>query len=474
MVMGSLRQETEVVVIGGGPGGYVAAIRAADLGKEVLLVEERPRLGGVCLLEGCIPSKALIHSVEIAEAARDGGRFGIRCEGVSVDVEALRRHKETVVSTLSSGVGKLLEARGIEVIHARARFESGKAVALEGSDVSAIDFKHAILATGSRIARLPFMEGLDLWTSREALEVREIPRRLLVIGGGYIGLELGFVYAGLGSEVSVVELLPSLLAGADKDLVRPVARKAKAEFEEVLLGSKVTSVKKLREGYEVIIESAAGESHAKTYDRVLVAVGRKPNTDDIGLEKTRIQLNEQGLIETGESCLTAEERVFAIGDITPGPMLAHKASAQAKVAAEIIAGKPAAFDNRAIPAVVFTRPEVAWAGLTQADAKLAGRKVTVGRFPLAALGRAQTLGNTGGFIKVLSDPESGLLLGIGMAGPHASELVAEGVLALEMGATLEDLMGTIHPHPTLSEGLCEAAELAAGAPIHVIPPRRKT
>lgn len=473
MVMGSLRQETEVVVIGGGPGGYVAAIRAADLGKEVLLVEERPRLGGVCLLEGCIPSKALIHSVEIAEAARDGNRFGIRCEGVNVDIEALRRHKDTVVDTLSGGVDKLLEARGVEVVRARARFESAKAVTLEGADVSAIEFRHAILATGSRIARLPFMEGLDLWTSREALEVREIPQRLLVIGGGYIGLELGFVYAGLGSRVSVVELLPSLLTGADKDLVRPVAKQAKAVFEEVMLGSKVTAVKKLEGGYKVTIDSSAGESHAKTYDRVLVAVGRKPNTDDIGLEKTKIRLNEQGLIETGESCRTVEERVFAIGDITPGPMLAHKASAQGKVAAEVIAGKSAAFDNRAIPAVIFTRPEVAWAGLTEADAKQAGRKVTVGRFPLTALGRARTLGNTDGFVKVLSDPESGLLLGIGMVGPHASELVAEGVLALEMGATLEDLIGTIHPHPTLSEGLCEAAELAAGAPIHLMPPKKK-
>ncbi|MDQ7008408.1 MAG: dihydrolipoyl dehydrogenase [Acidobacteriota bacterium] len=467
MVMGSLSQQTDVVVIGGGPGGYVAALRAADLGREVILVEERPRRGGVCLLEGCIPSKTLIHSVEIAEAARHGKSFGVVCGEVSIDAGALRTHKEKVVTVLSRGVDQLLKARGVEVIQARARFEGPRKLQLAGADVAGIEFRHAIVATGSSIVRLPMMEGLDLWTSREALEVGEIPTSLLVIGGGYIGLELGFVYAGLGSKVSVVEMLPSLLTGADKDLVRPVAKSAKSAFEEVMLEARVTGIEKVGSGgFKVTIE-AKGKTLERTFDQVLVAVGRKPNTGDLGLEHTGVKVDEQGWIEIDDQCRTAEPSIYAIGDVTPGPMLAHKASRQGKVAAEALAGHSAAFDNRAIPAVVFTRPEVAWAGLTEDQAREEGRPVKVGRFPLAALGRARTLGGPDGAFKVISDPDSGLLLGVGMVGPHASELVAEGALAIEMGATLEDLAATIHPHPTLSEGLCEAAEVALGAAIHI-------
>ena len=465
MVMGSLNQETEVVVVGGGPGGYVAAIRAADLGREVLLVEEREALGGVCLLEGCIPSKTLIHAVEVIHGAATAKKMGIGFGAPAIDLASLRGWKQGVVDGLSTGVRSLLKQRGIEVVRGRARFAGPRSLTLEHSDVSGIDFKHCILATGSRPV-MPFDEGLGLWTSREALELPEIPARLLVVGGGYIGLELGFVYAGLGSKVSVVELLPQLLTGADPDLVAIVHRSAKKRFADVWIESRVTKIEKKGQGYLVSIE-ARGETKQHEFDRVLVAVGRKPNTEDLGLEKTAIVVGPKGLIEVTPECRTREPQIFAIGDIVPGPALAHKASREGKVAAEVISGKKSAMDNIAIPAVVFTEPELAWAGLTEEEAKQKGVPVKVGKFPLAALGRAKTVGSIDGMAKVIADPDSGLLLGVGIVGPHASDLIAEAALALEMGATLEDLMATIHPHPTFSELLMEAAEVAAGEPVHI-------
>jgi dihydrolipoamide dehydrogenase len=464
--MGSLKQQTEVVVIGGGPGGYVAAIRAADLGKEVVLVEEREAIGGVCLLEGCIPSKTLIHAVEVAHLASDARQMGISFGDPDVSVEQLRGFKDSVVEKLTGGTAGLLKARGVEVVRGRARFDSPTSLALEGSDVAGIEFKHAIIATGSRVARLPMMDGLELWTSREALELPEIPESLLVIGGGYIGMELGLVYAGLGSRVSVVELLPTILTGADQDLVRIVEKNAKKRLESLKVDTKVVAIERKGSGFAVSIEKN-GERSEIVVDRVLVAVGRKPNTDDIGLEKAGVRVGESGLIDVDEGCRTNVPQILAIGDVTPGPMLAHKASRQGKVAAEVIAGEPAAFDNRTVPAVVFTDPELAWCGLTEEEARQEGRSVKVGRFPLAALGRARTMARTDGLAKVISDSETGLLLGVGIVGPHASELIAEGTLAIEMGATLEDLTATIHPHPTLSEALMEAAEVASGAAIHI-------
>jgi len=471
MVMGSLRQETEVAIIGAGPGGYVAALRAADLGKEVLLIEERERPGGVCLLEGCIPSKTLIHAVELIQTAREAHQLGITFEGLQLDIAALRRWTDGVVATLAQGVEGLLKRRGVELVRGRARFESPTALALEGSEVAAVDFRHCVIATGSRINEIPPAYDLPVWSSADALQLREIPARLLVVGGGYIGLELGLVYAGLGSQVTVVEMFPRLLAGADPDLVQVVLRHCEQRFA-ILLESKVVEIERAGSEFVVAVEHE-GQRSRSAYDQVLVAVGRRPNTDRLGLEAIGVRPDEHGIIQVSPEGRTSVPQIYAVGDVTPGPMLAHKASREAKVVAEVIAGQPAAFDNRSIPAVVFTDPEIAWTGLTEQEARDRQIPVKVGRFPLSALGRARTLGRPEGMVKVLSDPDSALVLGVGMVGPMVSELIAEGALALEMGATLEDLMVTIHPHPPMSESLMEAAEVAAGWPIHITPPRKR-
>ena len=471
MVMGSLRQETKVVVIGAGPGGYVAAIHAADLGQEVLLVEERERLGGVCLLEGCIPSKTLIHAVELAESARNAEKMGLSFGELRVDPVALRAWTDGVVDGLSRGVATLLKKRGVEVIRGRARFESDHVLRLEGSELSAIEFRQAIIATGSRINEIPAAYHLPVWSSAEALRLPEIPERLLVVGGGYIGLEMGLVYAGLGSHVTVVEFFPRLLLGADPDLVSVMVKSCEKRFAAILVDSKVVGLEQSGGGFVARVEHR-GETRSIEADRVLVAVGRRPNTDGLGLEKLGVVPAKDGTIEVTPEGRTRVPHIFAIGDITAGPMLAHKASREGHVVAEVIAGQPSAFDNRAIPAVVFTDPELAWTGLTEQEAERQGRTVNVGRFPLTALGRARSLGRTDGMVKVISEVESGLVLGVGIVGPSASELIAEGTLAVEMGATLEDLMVTIHPHPTLSEAVMEAAEVAAGMPVHVLPRQR--
>jgi dihydrolipoamide dehydrogenase len=469
MVMGSLREETEVAVIGGGPGGYVAAIRAADLGREVTLIEEREGPGGVCLVEGCIPSKTLIHAVQLLDAAREARRIGIVFPEPTIDHRALRQWTETVVSGLVRGVEGLLARRGVNVVRGRARFEAPGSLSIEGSDLSGVDYRHCIIATGSRINEIPLAYDLPVWSSADALKLPSIPASLLVVGGGYIGLEMGTVYAGLGSRVTMVELFPRLLPGADPDLVRVVVRQAEKRFESVQVESKVVGMERTGSGFAVTVEHG-GETRTTEYEQVLVAVGRRPNTDDLGLDKTAIRVDERGVIQVDEGLRTAEPGVYAIGDVAPGPMLAHKASREGKVAAEVISGRPSAFDNRAVPAVVYTDPEISWTGLTEREAAAAGRSVTVGRFPLSALGRARTLGRSDGFVKVLSDPGSGLILGAAMVGPSASELIAEATLAIEMGATLEDLLVTIHPHPTMSEAMMEAADVAAGMPIHIAPP----
>ncbi len=470
MVMGSLNQETEVAVIGSGPGGYVAALRLADLGKEVTLIEERDRPGGTCLLEGCIPSKSLIHAVEVSETAKHAGKIGITFEKIRIDHQALRKWTDEVVAGLSNGVKGLLKRRNIEVVHGRAEFKDSQTLLVDGSGT--VQFQKCIVATGSNLAHLP--PGIDssVWSSADALKLPEVPESLLVVGGGYIGLEMGLVYAGLGSEVSVVEFFPRLLMGADFDLVDVMVRQITPRMQEILLESKVTSIEPRDGGFEVVIDHE-GQILTKTYARVLVAIGRIPNTSNLGLENTRVRLDERGFIHTDHECRTDDPYIFAIGDVTHGPMLAHKASREGKVAAEVIAQHKAEFDNRAIPAVVFTDPEIAWTGLTEREAEAEGIAVNVGKFPLAALGRARTLGRTEGLVKIISNPESKLVLGVGMVGPHVSELIAEGTLAIEMGATLEDLMVTIHPHPTLSEAIMEAAEVAAGAAVHINPPRKK-
>ncbi len=467
MVMGEMTLETDVVVVGGGPGGYVAAIRAADLGLNVILVEEREQLGGVCLIEGCIPSKTLIHAVELTDALKEADKIGIKSEGVSFDLDKLRNWTSSVVGTLTKGVDTLLTKRGVDIVRGHGHFQSKNLLHVDGANTY-IEFKNAIIATGSRINELPGDYNLPLWSSAEALKLPEVPERLLVVGGGYIGMEMGLVYAGLGSKVTMVEFLPKLLAGADEDLVNVVVKRCEKKFEDIKTGSKVVNVEKSDNGYSVTIEHD-GKKIEEEYNQVLVAIGRRPNTDNLGLEELGIEMLDRGLIKVDEAGRTSLPHIFAIGDIVPGPALAHKASREGKVAAEVIADHPSAFDNRAIPAVVFTDPEIAWVGLTEREAKEKNIPVKVGKFPLTALGRARTIGRTDGFVKVLADPETDIILGVAIVGHSASELIAEGTLAIEMGATLEDLMVTIHPHPTLSESIMEAAEVAAGSPVHILP-----
>lgn len=471
MGTGGQREETEVAVIGGGPGGYVAAIRAADLGKEVVLIEERDRLGGTCLLEGCIPSKALINVVELAETARAARNMGLTFKELALNPDALRKWSDSVVDTLTRGIDGLLKRRGVTVVRGRARFNDNRSLTVDGNGTDTLRFRDCIIATGSDINRLPAGQKLPLWSSAEALRIPEVPPRLLVVGGGYIGLEMGLVYAGLGSQVTVVEFFPRLLPGADHDLVDVVVKSCEKRFHGIMTESKVVEITKGGNGYNVTVEQQ-GETQAYEFDQVLVAVGRRPNTDGLELERTAIRPNQRGFIEVNPSGRTVEEHVYAIGDVTPGPMLAHKASREGKVAAEVIASHPSAFESRAIPAVVFTDPELAWTGLTERDAAEQGRPVKVARFPLAASGRARTLGRTDGLVKIISDPDSGHVLGVGMVGPHVSELIAEGTLAVQMSATVDDIMVTIHPHPTVSEAIMEAAEVAVGAPVHINPPRR--
>ncbi len=469
MVMGSLKQETQVAIVGAGPGGYVAALRAADLGMEVLLIEARERPGGVCLLEGCIPSKTLINAVDLAESARAASRMGLTFSDVSLDAAALRSWTDTVVDDLSKGISALLRRRGVEVVHGHARFDGPNSLRLD--DGSLVEFESAMIATGSVINEIPPAFDLPVWTSAEALTLPSVPPRLLVVGGGYIGLELGLVYAGLGSSVDLVELFPRLLTGADPDLVQVVLKHCERRFDTMALESRVTAIEERNGEFWVTMDSGT-EQRREAYDQVLVAVGRRPASSDLGLEGLDIKVDEAGHIPVSEEGRTVVPHIFAIGDVAPGPMLAHKASREGRVAAEVLAGEPSAMDNRAIPAVVFTDPELAWTGITEQEAAQQGRKVTVGRFPLAALGRARSMGRTDGLVKVIADPETDLVLGVGMVGPHASDLIAEGTLALEMGATLEDLMVTIHPHPTMSEAIMEAAEVAAGQAVHVHRPKR--
>ena len=471
MALGNLREETEVAIIGGGPGGYVAAIRAADLGKEVVLIEERERMGGVCLIEGCIPSKALINVVELAETARAARKMGLTFGELSFSLDGLRRWSDSIVDTLTKGVDGLLKRRGVEILRGRAHFSDNHTLTVEGAASTTVAFRDCIIATGSDINRLPTGQELPLWTSAEALRIPEVPPRLLVVGGGYIGLEMGLVYAGLGSQVTVVEFFPRLLPGADLDLVEVVVRSCEKRFHQIMIESKVGEIQRGDNGYIVSVEHQ-GQKHAHEFDQILVAVGRRPNSDKLGLEHTAIRPDKRGFIEVNPCGRTAEDHIYAIGDVTPGPMLAHKASREGKVAAEVIAKHPSAFDSRAIPAVVFTDPELAWTGLTEREAGEQGLTVAVARFPLLASGRARTLGRTEGMVKIISDPESGRILGVGMVGPYVSELIAEGTLAVQLGATVEDVVATIHPHPTVSEAIMEAAEVAAGMPVHINPPKK--
>jgi dihydrolipoamide dehydrogenase len=464
MVMGETIYETDVVILGGGPGGYTAGIRAADLGKSVIIVESNPDPGGVCLKEGCITSKTLINAVELAENMEEAKDIGLIYKEFNFDIKKLRDRINAVVKSLSDGIKMLFENRDIDVVQGYGRFTGNNKLYVEGKN-TIIQFKNAIIATGSHINKLP--KGMDepVWTSKTALELPYIPKSLLVIGGGYIGLEIGQAFAGLKSDVTLMEFNKNLLSGADKDLVNIVLKKCKKQFKAIHTESAVTKIVKVESGY-IVSFNKNGKPFEEEFEAVLAATGRKANTQDIGLDIIGIEPDESGLIQIDEQCRTKIAHIFAVGDITPGPALAHKAARQGKVAAEVIAGLPSAFDNIAVPAVLFTSPQISWTGLTEEGAIEKGIPYKVGKFPLSALGRAKTAGKTTGFVKILADPESSLILGVAIVGEHASEMISEGTLAIEMGACLEDLIVSIHPHPTFSESLMEAAEMAEFGSVH--------
>jgi len=471
-----MADKTQLVVIGGGPGGYAAAFFAADLGMQVVLVDEAPNPGGVCLYRGCIPSKALLHVAKVLNEARHAAALGVTFAEPSIDLDKLRAWKDGVVEKLTGGLGQLGRQRKLTYLQGRATIVDPHTISVAAADgEKTVTFEHAILATGSRPATIPGLpEGSTrVLDSTGALELADVPKRLLVIGGGYIGLELGTVYAALGAKVSVVEMMPGLLPGADRDLVNVLARRVEAMCEAVLLNTKVVSITEEKKGLKVRFEGEGVDPAERVFDKVLVSVGRKPNSAIPGLDKTGVQVGERGFIVVDERRRTAEPSIYAIGDVVGEPMLAHKASHEARVAVESIAGENVAFEPRAIPAVVFTDPEIAWCGLTETEAKKQGRAVEVARFPWAALGRAITLDRPEGFTKLLIDPATERVLGVGIVGVGAGDLIAEGVLAVEMAALATDVKLSIHPHPTLSETLMEAAEVYFGQSTHVYRPKRR-
>ena len=469
---------SHVVVVGGGPGGYAAAFYAADLGMQVTLVDPAENPGGVCLYRGCIPSKALLHVAKLLDEAKHAEAWGVVFGAPTIDLNRLRGFKEKVVNQLTGGLGQLSRQRKISYVRGTAAFRDAQSLEVtgEGGRTTPISFDYAIVATGSRPATVPGLsiQSPRLMDSTGALELPDIPQSLLVVGGGYIGLELGSVYAALGTRVTVVEMTGGLLPGADRDLVNVLAKRIEKMCEAVLLNTKVVSMKEAGEGIAVTFEGEGLGDRPKelTFDRVLVSIGRRPNGAVPGLDRTKVKVNQRGFIEVNEKLQTAEPSIYAIGDVVGEPMLAHKASHEGRVAVEAIAGEKVAFEPLAIPAVVFTDPELAWCGLTENDAQTEGRKVTVVRFPWAASGRALTLDRPDGMTKLVIDPSTERILGVGIVGPGAGELIAEGVLAVEMGANATDLKMSIHPHPTLSETLMESAEVFFGHATHVYRPKR--
>ncbi len=473
-----MTNSTQLAVIGGGPGGYAAAFLAADLGMRVTLIDEAEHPGGVCLYRGCMPSKTLLHVAKVLTEAREARAWGVEFGEPTLDVDRLRAWKDGVVGTLTGGLGQLSTQRGVTFLRGRAALVGPTEARVTGPEGDATDvrFEHAILATGSRPVVPPAL-SLDsdrVWDSTRALEVPEVPSSLLVVGGGYIGLELGSVYAALGSAVTVVEMTSGLLPGADRDLAAVVARRLEAAGTVVRLDTTVAGLVEAGDGVRVTLQGAGDAQADLQVARVLVAVGRVPNSDLPGLEHVGVQRDARGFIVVDGQRRTSVPTIFAVGDVVGEPMLAHKASHEARVAVEAIGGQKAEFQPAAIPAVVFTDPEVAWCGLTEAQAKADGRTVQVCRYPWAASGRAVTLGRPAGVTKLIVDPESEEILGVGIAGSGAGELIAEGVVAIEMGATVSDLKLCIHPHPTLSETLMEAAEVFFGQSTHVYRPKRPT
>jgi dihydrolipoamide dehydrogenase len=466
-----------IAVVGGGPGGYAAAFLAADLGMKVTLIDQEPNPGGVCLYRGCIPSKALLHVAKLIEESRHAKNWGIEFADPKIDLNRLRSWKEGVVKKLTGGLGQLSKQRSVQYIQGRASFENSSTlrVAKKDGGGETLSFDRIILATGSRPAIIPSLK-LDsprVMDSTLALELNDVPGTLLVIGGGYIGLELGTVYAALGTKVSVVEMLPGLLPGADRDLVLPLHKRLEKSFESIQLNTTVAAMREAVGGIRVTFEGPDVKEREKAFDKVLVSVGRKPNSEIPGLEKTGVQVGPRGFIQVNQQLQTGDPAIYAIGDLVGEPMLAHKASHQGRVAAEVLAGHKVAFEPNAIPAVVFTDPEIAWCGLTETLAQQDEIEIKVARFPWGASGRAMTLDRTEGMTKLLMDPGTGRVLGMGVVGAGAGELIAEGVLAVEMGALAADVALSIHPHPTLSETMMEAAEVFLGTSTHLYRPKAR-
>ena len=464
-----------VAVLGAGTGGYPAAFLLADRGFDVTLIDERAHPGGVCLWEGCIPSKALLHAAQVITDAREAAAIGLQFEGPTIDLDRLRQWKDDeVVRKMTGGLAQIARGRKVRYVRGRGRFTGPDSlrIALDG-EVTDLGFDYAVIATGSRPAIPPplRLDSSRVWDSTAALELREVPATLLVIGGGYIGLEMATLYTALGSQVTVVEMTSGLLPGADADLVKPLAESIDERAHEVLLETRVTEMREAGDGIEVDLLGPDLEE-SRGYDRVLVATGRRPNSEDLGLEHTRVKVNDRGFIQVNHQRRTAEPAIFAVGDVAGEPMLAHKSTHEAHVAAEVIAGDPAAWEPAAIPAVIYTDPEVAWTGLTETEARTRGIEVEVARFPWTASGRATTFGSNRGVTKIVVEPGTRRILGVGIAGRGAGELIGEATLAVEMGARVDDVRMTIHAHPTLSETLMEAAEVFFGTSAHYMARRR--
>ena len=465
----------EVVVLGAGPGGYTAAFRAADLGKQVVLIEKHASLGGVCLNVGCIPSKALLHVAKVINEAEEVSHHGVTFAKPKIDINAIRTWKESVIGKLTGGLAGLAKQRKVQVVRGTAKFTSPNMLEVTTAEgVKTVSFDNAIVAAGSSVARIPGFPYDDprIIDSTGALALQDVPKRMLIIGGGIIGLEMGTVYDALGSKISVVELMDQLMPGADKDLVKPLQTRISKRYEAIYLKTKVTKIEALKEGLKVTFEGEQAPE-PQLYDRVLMAVGRRPNGREIAAEAAGLTINERGFIPVDKQMRTNVPHIFAIGDIVGDPMLAHKAVHEGKVAAENIAGHKSFFEPLTIPSVAYTDPEIAWMGLTETQAKAQGIEYEKASFPWAASGRALSIARDEGATKVLLDPTSRRILGMGIVGVNAGELIAEGVLALEMGADMEDIGLTIHPHPTLSETLCFAAEMAEGTITDLLAPKKK-
>ncbi len=472
---GEADQHAEVVVLGSGPGGYTAAFRAADLGKQVILIERYENIGGVCLNVGCIPSKALLHTAQIINEAKDAAQHGVSFNEPDIDIDKIRSYKDETIGKLTGGLKQLAKQRKVTIVHGYGKFTSDHSIAVEAADgsITTISFDNCIIAAGSRVTKLPFIPWDDprVMDSTDALELAEIPKRLLVVGGGIIGLEMATVYDALGSKITIVELSPSLIPGTDKDIIRPLERRIKKKYENIYLNTKVTEITPTESGLLCKFDGDKAPQE-DTFDRVLVSIGRTPNGLLIDADKAGVQVDEHGFIATNKQMRTNVDHIFAIGDIVGQPMLAHKATHEGKVAAEVIAGHKSFFDARSIPSVAYTDPEVATMGKSEEQCKAEGIAYEKGAFPWAASGRSLSIGRNEGLTKVLFDKETGKIIGASIVGTNAGELIAEAVLALEMGADAEDIGLTIHPHPTLSETLNFAAEVAEGTCTDIYAPKK--